>query len=188
MTKLTSVFAAGVLCAFGSIASHAQGVTCDNAQYDPELLQKYPNLPKDCLDIVNRNGENYAVVKAKLDKVLSDNSIQIRVKRSDGSYEPRRTLRTVGGQKILVQGQATRLSDVATGQELTAYVKVTEPVMALEPEAPTTPLVTSPVEPEPERMAAALPSTGSLVPLLGLLGSVSLLFGGLLTAVRYRRR
>jgi LPXTG-motif cell wall-anchored protein len=32
-----------------------------------------------------------------------------------------------------------------------------------------------------------LPSTGSLVPLLGILGSISLLFGGLLTAIRYRR-
>ena len=187
MTKLTTVLAAGVLCTIGALTSHAQTLTCANAQYDPVVLQKYPNLPKSCFDVVSRNGENYAVVHARLDKVLSNNSIQIRVKQPDGSYADRRTLRVEGDQRVMVQGKPTRIQDVATGQELSAYVKVTEPLMALEPVAPAA-LVTTPLEAQPERMAAALPSTGSLVPLLGLLGSVSLLFGGLLTAVRYRRR
>jgi hypothetical protein len=187
MTRLTTVLAAGVLCTLGTLTSHAQTVTCANAQYDPALLQRRPGLPKACLDIVNRDGQDYAVVKAKLDKVLSDNSVQIRVKLPDGSYAPRQTLKVQKGQRVLVQGQPTRVSDVATGQEVTAYVKVAAPVMALEP-VETDPLVTTQIDEEPQRMAAALPATGSLVPLLGLLGTVSLLFGGVLTAVRYRRR
>jgi LPXTG-motif cell wall-anchored protein len=187
MMKLTSICATGVLCTIGALTSHAQTLTCENAQYDPALVQKYPNLPKSCFDIVSRDGENYAVVKAKLDKVLTNNSIQVRIKRPDGSYAPRTTVRTEAGQRVLIGGQPTRLSDVATGQEITAYVSVREPIIALEPVEESVALVTSPLEEEPERMAA-LPSTGSFTPVLALLGSISLLFGGLLTAIRIRRR
>jgi hypothetical protein len=73
------------------------------------LLQRRPGLPKACLDIVNRDGQDYAVVKAKLDKVLSDNSVQVRVKLPDGSYAPRQTLKVQKGQRVLVQGQPTRV-------------------------------------------------------------------------------
>jgi hypothetical protein len=184
MMKLTSVFAAGVLCTIGAITSHAQTLTCANAQYDPALLQKYPNLPKSCLDIVSRDGEDYAVVKAQLDKVMSNNSVYVRTKQPDGTYGERHKLRIEADQRVLVEGKPTRISDLATGQELTAYVKVREPAMALEPVG-TAHVYSTPLE-EPEQMAA-LPSTGSLVPLLGILGSISLLFGGLLTAIRYRR-
>ena len=58
--------------------------------------------------------------------------------------------------------------------------------MALIPADPATPLHTTTLGPEPERMAA-LPSTASIVPMLGLIGSVFLFFGGILTAIRRRR-
>lgn len=37
-------------------------------------------------------------------------------------------------------------------------------------------------------MAAALPATSSILPLLGVLGGACLLLGGLLSASRYRHR
>jgi len=186
MMKLTSICSAAVLCTIGAITSHAQTVTCENAQYDPALLEKYPNLPQRCFDVVNRDGENYAVVKARLDKVLSNNNIIVSIKRPDGTYSEPTKLRTKGTQQVMVKGQPTHIQDVPTGQELTAYIRVHEPAMALEPVA-TEALVITPLQ-EHEHMAAALPSTGSFTPLLGLLGSISLLLGGLLTVVRIRRR
>jgi hypothetical protein len=191
MNVLLRIAAVNVLCAIGAMtAGHAQSVTCQNAQYDPAVLAKYPNLPKSCLDVVMRDGEEYAVVKAKLDRVTSSGSVVIRPKMPDGSYAERRTVKTPSNLKVLIDGKPARVQDLAEDQELTAYVKVSEPVMALAPADESTPLALTPleeVEPEQERMAATLPSTSSALPLLGLMGGAFLLLGGLLSAIRFRR-
>jgi hypothetical protein len=187
MSKFLRVSAVSVFCVSGAIAvSQAQSVTCENAQYDPGLLAKYPNLPKSCLDIITKDGELYAVVKAKLDKV-SGNSVRVRIKQPDGTYADRTTVRTDSNLRVKVDGRPTRVSDLATGQELSAYIKVREPAIALAPAEESAPLVTSPIEDEPEQMAATLPSTSSFLPLLGLFGGASLLLGVLLSVVRHRR-
>lgn len=184
------IAAGAALCAFGAIsASHAQTVTCQNAKFDPEVLEKYPNLPNSCLDIITRDGEHFAVVKAQLDRV-SGNSVVVRVRQPDGSFAQRTTLRTSPDLRVLVDGKPTRVSDLATGQQLTAYVKVREPMVALAPADDATPLTTTPLAAEPQQpeprqqVAAALPETASALPFLGLAGGTFLFLGGLLSALR----
>jgi len=185
MKKLLHVSAASVLCAIGAMsAGHAQSVTCQNAQYDPAVLARFPDLEKNCLDVVRRGSEDFAVVTARLEKVKTNGSVVVRSKRADGSYGERRTLQPPDNMKILIKGKPADIHDLAEGQDVTAYVRVTAPaVMALIPVDPATPLHTTTLE--PERMAA-LPSTASMVPALGLIGSVFLLIGGLLTTIRRR--
>ena len=192
MSRFLRVSTIGVLCTIGAIATSQAQVTCENAQFDPALLEKYPNLPKACSDIIQKDGQDFAVVRARLDRVNPSGSVVVRIRQPDGSFAPRTTLRTPPDLRVQVDGRPTRVRDLATGQKLTAYVKVTEPVMALAPAEESTPLVLTGVlvtraEEEPEQMAA-LPSTASPLPLLGLLGAGSLLLGGLVSALRYRRR
>jgi hypothetical protein len=189
MSTILRVAAAGVVCAFGAItASHAQSVTCQNAQFNPATLAKYPNLQKNCQNIVTRQGEHFAVIKAQLDRV-NQTSVVVRVKQPDGSYAQRTTLKTTPEMRVLVEGKPVRVTDLSTGQELTAYVKVREPVVALAPAEETTPLVVTPIEEEPqEQVAAALPETASAMPLFGLAGGAFLFLGGLLSALRRGRR
>jgi len=189
MNKFFHVSALTVLCAMGAIsASHAQSVTCQNAKFDPAVLERYPDLQRNCLDVVKRGSEDYAVVTARLDRVNSNGSVVVRSKRADGSYGERRTLRPPDNMKVLAAGKPADIRDLALGQDLTAYVRVTAPaVMALIPADANTPLQTTPLEAEPEPTAAALPSTASMVPVLGLVGSALLLLGGILTAIRRRR-
>jgi LPXTG-motif cell wall-anchored protein len=186
MKKLLHVSAASVLCAIGALsAGHTQSVTCQNAQFDPAVLAKYPDLQKNCLDVVKRGNEDFAVVTARLEKVNPSGSVVVRSKLADGSYGERRTLQPPDNMKIIAGGKPADIHDLAVGQDVTAYVRVTAPaVMALIPVDPATPLHTTSLE-EPERMAA-LPSTASMVPALGLVGSVFLLIGGLLTTIRRR--
>ena len=190
MTRLLRASAVGVLCMIGAMAtSHAQTATCQNAQYSSEVLAKFPNIAKACSDVVQKNGEDYAVVKARLDRVNPSGTVAVRVKQPDGSYSKQMTIRPRSDLRVQVDGKPARVRDLATGQEITAYVKVTEPVMALAPAEESEPLAAAPIEEEPqEEQMAALPATGSLVPLMGLLGGVSLLLGGLLTAIRFRRQ
>jgi hypothetical protein len=186
MNKLLHLSSASVLFAIAAMsASHAQSVTCQNAEFAPAVLAKYPDLQKNCLDIVRRGDEDYAVVMARLEKVNPSGSVVVRSKRADGSYGERRTLQPPDNMKIIAAGKPADIHDLAEGQDVTAYVRVTAPaVMALIPADPATPLHTTSLE--PERMAA-LPSTASIVPMLGLIGSVFLLFGGILTAIRRRQ-
>jgi hypothetical protein len=188
MTRFLRASAVGVLCTIGAIAvSHAQTVTCQNAQYDPELLTRFPNLAQACSEIISKNGADYAVVKARLDRVNPSGTVAVRVKQPDGSYSKQVTLRPRSDLRVQVDGKPARVRDLATGQELTAYVKVSEPAMALAPVDESVPFETIPIE-EPQEQMAALPATASMLPLLGLLGGVSMLFGGLLSVIRYRRR
>ena len=107
--------------------------------------------------------------------------------KPDGSYSKQITVRPKSDLRVLVDGKPARVRDLATGQEITAYVKVREPEIALAPADESESFEAMPIE-EPEEQMAALPATASMLPLLGLLGGVSLLFGGLLSVIRYRRR
>lgn len=188
MIGFLRVSAMSVLCAIGAIGvSQAQTATCQNAQYDPEVLAKFPNIAKACSGILSKDGADYAVVKARLDRVDPSGRVAVRVKQPDGSYSKQISIRPKSDLKVMVNGKPAQVRDLATGQEITAYVKVDAPVMALAPAEPSEPFVAIPIEEPQEQMAASLPTTAGFLPLFGLLGSVSLLLGGLLSVIRYRR-
>lgn len=187
MNKFLRASAISVLCTIGAVAvSQAQSVTCQNAQYDADLLTRFPNIAQACSDIISKNGEDYAVVTARLDRVDPSGRVQVRVKQPDGSYSKRMSIRPRPDLKVSVDGKPARVQDLAANQEITAYVKVRAPEMALAPADPQERYVFIPIE-EPQQQLAALPKTASFLPLFGLLGGMSLLLGGWLTAMRYRR-
>lgn len=71
--------AVGVLCTIGATAvSHAQTVTCQNAQYNPEVLAKFPNISMACSEVISNGSEQYAVVKARLDRVDPSGRVGVR--------------------------------------------------------------------------------------------------------------
>jgi hypothetical protein len=188
MNRFLRASTLSVLCTIGAISvCQAQAVTCQNARYDADVLARFPNIAKACSDIISKNGEDYAVVTARLDRVDPSGRVQVRVKQPDGSYSKRISIRPRPDLKVLVDGKASRVQDLAENQEITAYVKVREPEMALAPADPQERYVFIPIEEPQEQLAAALPETASLLPLFGLLGGMSLLLGGWLTAMRHRR-
>lgn len=187
MNRFLRASAMSVICTIGAIAvSQAQTATCQNAQYNADVLARFPNIAKACSQIISKDGEDYAVVTARLDRVDPSGRVQVRVKQPDGNYSKRMSIRPRPDLKVLVDGKPARVRDLATGQEITAYVKVRAPAMALAPADANEPFVASPIEEPQEQMAATLPATASFLPLFGLLGGVSLLLGGLLSVIRYR--
>jgi hypothetical protein len=187
MNRFLRASAMSVLCAMGAMAiSQAQAATCQNAQYDPDVLARFPNIAKACSEIISKDGEDYAVVTARLDRVDPSGRVQVRVKQPDGTYSKNISIRPRPDLKVLVDGKPARVQDLAANQEITAYVKVREPQIALAPADPQERYVFIPIE-EPQTQLASLPETASFLPLLGLLGGMSLLLGGWLSAIRHRR-
>ena len=187
MTKFLRASAVGVLCTLGaSTVIQAQTVTCQNAQYGSDVLARFPNIAKACSEIIAKNGAEYAVVKAKLDRVDPSGRVSVRVKQSDGSYSKRMSIQPRADLRVMADGKPVTVRDLATPQEITAYVKVRAPEIAFAPAEPSDQLVFLPIE-EPQPQLAALPSTAGILPSFGLLGVVSLTLGALLSVIRSRR-
>jgi hypothetical protein len=190
MNRFVRASAMSVICTMGAIAvGQAQTATCENAQYDPDVLARFPNIAKACSDIISKNGEDYAVVTARLDRVDPSGRVQVRVKQADGSYSKQMSIRPRPDLRVLVDGKPARVQDLAANQEITAYVKVREPEMALAPADSAQTFVFTPIEEpqQPQQQMAALPATAGILPLFGLLGGMSLLLGGWLSVMRHRR-
>jgi hypothetical protein len=163
MMRLSHVAVPVVLLLLATSSSHGQNAAaCQSVEFSPDVLSRLPDAPKSCLDVVTRNGQQYAVIKAKLEEVRGD-SVRVRVKNPDGSHGPLTTIKVSPNRKVLINGKPYPLNEVATDQELTAYVRVDTPMIALAPAADTEPVEAVPMPAADTRVAAAptMPHTAS---------------------------
>jgi hypothetical protein len=165
------------LGALGTIGAsttiQAQEVNCRTAEFSPEVVARFPRIREACLEITTRKGEPYAVFKADVVRVRRD-GVDVRFKLPDGSRSERRFIATRPDFRVLIEGTPTRVRDLAVGQELSAFVKLREPVVALAQADESVALEPAPLEasepPLDTRVAEAMPQTASPVPLFALIG------------------
>lgn len=182
-SMMTIAFGALFLTAIASAAS-AQSSACRTVEFSERVLERFPHAREACLDVITRNGEQYAVFKADLLRV-SRNTARIRAKLPSGERAPAQSIRFDPQRRVLVNGKPLHPKELAVGQELTAYVKVTEPAATLAP-ADEEALATHPLEEvETERVASAeMPATASPLPLFGTGGALLLFIGAALALLR----
>jgi hypothetical protein len=187
-TKTTMAFGGLVLMLAIGPGAYAQSASCDSVKFSDRVLERFPRAQEACLDVITRDGEQWAVFKADLVRV-SGNTVRVRPKLPSGERAPAQSIRFDPQRRVLVNGKSLQARQLALGQELTAYVKVTEPSATLAPADEGEPLSPYPLEAAPEQVAsadpAAMPMTASPFPLIGALGMMLLGLGG---AVRLWRR
>jgi hypothetical protein len=125
------VFAFLILASLGTAYGQNQQA-CRRVEFSPELLERFPNAQETCLDVISRDGQQYAVFKAQLDRVIGSR-LQVRFRNPDGSFGPATRIATERDFRVLVDGRPLRVSELSRNQELTAYVQVNEPMVALAP-------------------------------------------------------
>jgi hypothetical protein len=126
-------------------------------------------------------------------EVVSVRSNLLTLRHDDGTG--RESYRIPRGASITIAGEQIRLQDLQPGQNIRVYYRETETgrviVMSPPEETETLIIVEEPevvvVEPAPEPMPAALPSTASPLPLIGGLGALFVAAGALLAGWRRRR-
>jgi hypothetical protein len=146
---------------------------CQSVQFSEDVLNRFPNAPQACLDVIHRDGQDYAVFKAQLDRV-SGNTMRVRIKQPDGTYADAMNIKTSPGRRVLIDGKPVPVADLAPDQEITAYVRVDKPMIALPPASESEPLDAVPLpaaEPAMARNEPAMPHTASQVGLLGVFGA-----------------
>lgn len=182
----------GIVLALVSAAAFAQQpAACQRVVYSAEVLARFPNIKAACLDVINKDGKDYAVVKATLVRATS-RKMTVRVKRSDGTLTDPIGVNVGPTERLNINGKPTAIQDVAIGQELTAYINVTDPGIALAQSDEAAPVEFTPVPatPEPEPVAVAstaeMPKTATSLPLLGTIGFVLLALGAGFAFLRRR--
>lgn len=182
-----------VLALIPAAALAQQPAACERVEFSAEVLARFPNIRAACLDVINKDGKDYAVVKADLVRATS-RRMTIRVKRPDGSHSDPIGVNVGPNERLMVGGKPTPIQDIAIGQELTAYINVTDPGIALASADATAPVEFTPVpaapEPEPAAVAASaeMPKTATNLPLLGSIGFVLLALGAGFSFLRRRSR
>ncbi len=175
-----------------ALPSSGQGVTCENAVFNEQIVTRFPNVRKACLAIETQSGATVAKVKARLVRTQLGNRAVVRFEHADGTRTNPQTIEVSPDFRVMVNGQPTRLDQLAVDQDLTAYLKVDEPVIALAPAEPTTQIryVALVLEPAPApaaTTAAVMPKTGTHLPAVLLAGMVLGAAGMGLTMMRKSR-
>jgi hypothetical protein len=183
--RVLTTAATTMLLALGwSTASFA---ACENMEFIAEITDQFPEANNACLELVERNGAQYARFDAEIVRVRGA-EVRARFKKPNGEWTGTYAFRPPPERRIKIQGRSYRYQDLGRGQSLNVYI-ATDKFEAVIPDddtdfvttaAITTVAVYSP-EPEPE-----MPKTASPVPLMGLLGGVFLVFAGGLAAIRRR--
>ena len=181
-----------VLALVPALAFAQQPAACERVEYSEEVLARFPNIRQACLDVINKDGQDYAVVKANLVRATA-RRMTVQIKRPDGSLSEPIGVNVKSGERFNIGGKLTPIQDVAIGQELTAYVRVKDPGIALATDVEVvefTPVPAAP-EPEPATEAAAapapeMPKTATSLPLAGTIGLVLLAFGAGISLLRRR--
>jgi hypothetical protein len=125
--------------------------TCKTVEYSEAVVGALPDVRELCLRVEEREGKQFAVVQAEVSRVHRKNALEVRFKRPDGSKSPSRYFETAPDRRVLVQGKAIRVQDLAVGQEITAYIHVQKPLIATEPVTKDDPLQEVPLETEAPR-------------------------------------
>ena len=180
----------GATVALGGITAPAMAADCATAQFSDAVLARFPNIRAVCTEVIEKDGQQYAVVKGDLVRT-GTNSVYMKFNMADGTKSDTRKIETRPEFRVKVDGKPVSVRNLAVGQQLTAYVKVSDPVIALEPAEPTEQLAAYPIEEAaPAPMAAntaEMPRTAGPMPLVASLGALLLAFAGMLTFLRVRR-
>ncbi|HKX56127.1 MAG TPA: hypothetical protein VJN01_08500 [Xanthomonadales bacterium] len=179
-----------------SVNASAQTPTCADVVWSAALLEATPNIANHCLEMVQRDGEWYAKVQAKIVR-HGANSTVVRYREPDGSWSSAERAYPPRGFKAEIGGQEIAISQTVPGQEMNVYAgsqggeNFTIPMLAgaaaaeaVAEEAVEEEMVEeAPVE---EEAPAALPTTAGQSGWLAILGSMLLLLAGVAHVVRSR--
>lgn len=176
-----------------AVALAQQPAACERVEFSAEVLARFPNIRSACLDVINRDGQNFAVVRANLVRV-TPRRMTVRVQLPDGTQSNTMGINVASNERVNVGGRMVPVGELAVGQTISAYINVNDPGIAVASEDPGpvefTPITAEP-EPAPEPAVAAapapeMPKTASNLPLAGTIGLLLLVVGAGIAFLRRR--
>jgi len=164
----------------------ANGTTCADITWSPEMLAKHPKIGSACQEVMQRNGTTYVKFDGTIKKVAKGGSeVTMDMKGGD-----KLVLNPDPNRSVYIGGKKTPVKSLRPGDSLTFYVPESRVVAAVmeTPEAPVEEIPIGPPVVEQVAMTTTtyedLPKTASSWPLAGLLGALCI---GFALVMRTRR-
>ena len=207
------VWAGGAMAQEDTAVAHMDrpadnAASCEAMIWNQEFVGTYPWVSEACHTVIIVNGERWARFEGKFQEVNNDGSFDTEFVSRSNRELGRVTLMPEPGQRVHLDNQDVRFSDLSRGQILSFYVPEDAIGFSVDPVAPRTQLVTivtrtddaevavvttpeeepillAQAEPRSEPLASELPRTAGPLPLIALGGLMSLL-GGLGLTLRRR--
>jgi hypothetical protein len=172
-------------------ADMATSASCDNIEFTSRVLNQLPNAKDYCLEVALRENKLYAHFATEFVR-RSGADVVLRFKKPDGTLSDPIQITPPEDQRVNMDGRNVRVRDLNRGDEVdiwlphdrfeVAFHETQEEFVA----APTVTTYAATTVEEEQPAPAALPSTASVVPLLGLLGALFATIGGILGWIRIR--
>lgn len=178
----------------GAHDSAGAAPTCMDLEFAPDILAVLPEANAACREVVMKGGQPYARFTAEIRKNLMGSRNQMgkitaRFKRADGSWTSNYTFSPDPSARIKIGGRSYRWSELGNGQQLDLYLPPDRFAVAVhdDPELDFVEtevvIMTVVVERAPRE---ELPTTASIVPLIGALGALFVALGAGIGFVRRR--
>ena len=113
-----------------------QAASCAEVAWESTLLERYPTIGEGCQEVVIAEGRRWARFEADLVQNNRDGSVTLDFKNRQGESIDELRLMPSPGQRVSIQGQTYRFSELTPGQELNLYVPEGIFAVASEPGAP----------------------------------------------------
>lgn len=127
-TNLVAIMAA--IASFAAVpAANAADVTCANANFSQEVLDSFGSIRYSCREIVQRNGEPHALLRAEVVRVAVP-KLTVRFQRTDDGALTNPVTFTPESSYIftLDNGKKMKLHELTASSVLRVYVPVKAPV------------------------------------------------------------
>lgn len=178
-------------------------VSCEEVDWHRDIVRDYPWVSNACHEAVVVDGEKWARFEAEFQRLNRDGTIVSNFRNDRGRSLGSVSLKPGPNQRVLLDGEPTRFSDLRRGQVLNFYVPEGVYGFTTQPGATDDQLVdivrTEDTEDEDSRQMAQadsernrnqnerpdrLPATAGPLPIIALGGLLSLLGGATLTMRR----
>ena len=97
-------------------------ISCQDVEWDPAVLERFPDLEQGCQEVVLREGQLLARFEARLVRTRSNGDVKIKLKMNDGSYVER-TFHAPSDFKVATaNGSKMRIFELERGEILDIYI------------------------------------------------------------------
>lgn len=176
---------------------------CAQVDWHQDLLGALPWVASACREVVTVDGERWARFEAGFIQMNPDRSITVDFRDPRAAAGNRAVLMPAEDQRVLLDGQPRRFSELRRGQRLNFYVPegraafagmttgggqglavpVTAPAPDMRPQVQL-----AQAEPRPQSLPTRLPATAGALPLLAFAGVLLLVTGFGMSLVRTRAK
>ena len=176
---------------------------CAQVDWHQDLLGALPWVASACREVVTVDGERWARFEAGFIQMNPDRSITVDFRDPRAGPGNRAVLMPAQDQRVLLDGQPRRFSELTRGQRLDFYVPEGRPAFAgmttgadqglavpvAAPATDTRPqMQLAQVDPRPQSLPSRLPDTAGVLPLLAFAGILMLVAGFGMTVARTRAK